>query len=136
MCRALLVSLLFLVLAGCQTPPEQAPLKPLPEGGPPEGFSDLVKRARVQAGAANEAFYINKWSDLEDAAKGLDQTARFLTKATGVPNRHRHTLAVEAGDLGKEAAKLREAALAQDERRATDALQRIQLMVRQLRAED
>ena len=55
---------------------------------------------------------------------------------TGVPNRHRDTLAVEAGDLGKEAAKLREAALARDERRATDALQRIQLMVRQLRAED
>jgi hypothetical protein len=134
--RGLLATSLMLLLAGCQVPPEQVPLKPLPENGPPESFADLVKRARVQAAAANEAFYVNKWSDLDDAARGLDQTARYLVKATAVPNRHRDNLPIEAGDLGKEAAKLREAAMAQDEKKATEALQRIQLMVRQLRAED
>ncbi len=134
--RARFTALFLFALAGCQLPPERVPLKPLPEDGPPQPYADLVGRARVQATAANEAFYINKWSDLEDAAKGLELTARVLGKATEVPAKHKDTLPVEAGDLGKEAVRLREAAKAQEVRQTTEALQRINLKVRELRPED
>jgi hypothetical protein len=128
---------LFLVtVAGCQLPPEQVSIKPLPENGLPEHYADLIGRARLQATAANEAFYVNRWGDLEDAAKGLEQTASFLSKATDVPARHKDTLAAEAGDLGKGAIKLREAAKVQDVKLTTVELQRINLKVRELRPED
>jgi hypothetical protein len=124
------------VMAGCQLPAEQVPLKPLPEDGPPQSYADMVMRARVQATAANEAFYVNRWGDLEEAAKGLTQTARLLSKATEVPAKHKDKLDVEAGDLGKEAARLREAAQRQEVPKATETLQRINLKVRELRSED
>jgi hypothetical protein len=131
--RALLLLGLW-CLTGCALPPEQVQLKPLPEDGPPPPYADLVSRARVQATNAVEAFYVNKWSDLEDAARGLEQTARILTKATAVPPRHKDTLAVEAGDLGKDAVKLREAAHDKADKRANDVLQQLNYKVRQLSA--
>jgi hypothetical protein len=96
----------------------------------------LVNRARAQATAANEAFYINNWPDLEDAAKGLELTARVLGKAADVPLKHKDTLSNESADLAKEAAKLREVAKTQDVRQATETLQRINLKIRELRPED
>jgi hypothetical protein len=134
--RARITALFFFTLVGCQLPPERVPLKPLPEDGPPQAYADMVGRARAQATAANEAFYINNWPDLEDAAKGLELTARVLGKAADMPAKHKETLPTEAGDLGKEAVKLREAAKAQDVRQATETLQRINLKVRELRSED
>jgi hypothetical protein len=134
--RARVISFLFLTLVGCQLPPERVPLKPLPEDGPPQPYADLVGRARAQAAAANEAFYINNWPDLEDAAQGLEVTARVLGKATDVPAKHKDVLTTEAGDLGKEAVKLREAARAKDVRQATDTLQRLNLKVRELRSDE
>jgi hypothetical protein len=133
--RARITAVLLFILVGCQLPPERVPLKPLPEDGPPQCYVDLVGRARAQATAANEAFYINNWPDLEDAAKGLEITAQVLGKAADVPPAHKDTLPIEAGDLVKEAAKLREAAKAQDVRQATETLQRINLKVRELRAD-
>jgi hypothetical protein len=134
--RLWLQGLLLVLLAGCQLPQEQVPLKPLTDDGPPQPYADLMSRARVQAAAANEAFYINKWIDLEDAGKGLENTARHMTRSTDVPARHRNKLTSEADDLSKEAVSLREAAKSQDTKRATESLQRINLMVRQLRPED
>jgi hypothetical protein len=134
--RARITALLLFVLAGCQLPPERVPLKPLPEDGPPQPYADLVNRARAQAMAANEAFYINNWPDLEDAAKGLELTARVLIKAAEVPAKHKDALPSEGGDLGKAASSLREAAKGQDVRQATEALQRINLKVRELRPEN
>jgi hypothetical protein len=134
--RARIMAFLFFTLVGCQLPPERVPLKPLPEDGPPQPYADLLSRARAQATAANEAFYINNWPDLEDAAKGLELTCRVLGKAVDVPTKHKDTLPTEAGDLTKEAVKLREAAKAQDVRQATETLQRINLKVRELRSED
>src|SRR4051812_31855778 len=133
--RALSALVLSLFLAGCQLPPERVPVKPLPEDGQPLTYADMVLRARAQATAANEAFYVNRWTDLEDAAHGLEQTARYLGRASEVPPRHKDTLPVEAGDLGKEAIKLRDAAKSQQTKEATDALQQINLKVRELRPE-
>ncbi len=135
MCRALCLALLVALAGGCQLPPEQVPLKPLPEDGLPQAYSDLLSRARIEAAAANDAFYVNNWVSLEDAASGIEKVARYLAKATAIPPRHRDTLAVEAGDLGKEADKLREAARARDVKAANEILQRINLKVRELRAD-
>ncbi len=136
MSRAHFLGLCLLVVSGCQLPAERLPLKPLPEDGPPLPYAELLTRARLQAGVATEAFYVNKWADLEDAAKGLEQTARFLPKATDIPPKHKGTLPVGAGDLGKEAGKLREAAKAQNAKDANDILQRIHLKIRELRLAD
>jgi hypothetical protein len=133
MTRALFAALLVLA-AGCQLPPER-PLRPLPEDGPAMSYADLVTRARIDAAAANEAFYVDRWADLEDAAKGIEQVARFFAKATDVPAKHKDTLPVEAGDLGKEAAQLRDAAKARDVQRANEILQRLNLKIRELRLE-
>ncbi len=130
--RLALVCCASLVLAGCQLPPEQVPLRPLPEDNSSQAFGDLATRARVQAMTANEAFYLNKWPELEDAARSLQQTSRILFKAADVPVSHRDRLPVEAGDLGKEAGNLREAAKGQQVKEANEILQRINLKVRQL----
>jgi hypothetical protein len=125
---------LFIVfVSGCQTAGERLPLKQLPEDSPPLPYAELLTRARMQASAANDAFYINRWPDVEDAARGLEQTARFLPKATEIPAKHQDKLANQAGELGKEAKGLREAAKAQDVKQANGALQRINLQVRELR---
>jgi hypothetical protein len=136
MCRAFSASICLAVLVGCQLPPEQLAIKPLPEDGPPQPYADLVSRARLQATAANEAFYVNRWSDLEDAAKGLEQTARFLPKAADIPAQRKATIPNDAGELGKDATKLREAAKAQQVKSANDLLQQINLKVRELRPDN
>ena len=76
--RFLLTGALLLSLSACQLPPERVPLQRLPENGPPLPYAELLTRARAQATVATEAFYVNRWADLEDAAAGLEQTARFL----------------------------------------------------------
>jgi hypothetical protein len=133
MSRALFPAFLLLAIAGCQLPPEQVPLKPLPEDGPPQAYADIVTRIRVQATAANEAFYINKWDELEDAARGLEKTAAYINKAPDLPTGRRAAMAAEAAGLIKESQELRDAAKAQDVRQANEILQRVNLKVRELR---
>lgn len=120
------------VLCGCQLPPEQVPLKPLPEDGSAIPFADLLTRTRAQVDAAREAFYEDNWTFVEEAGKILEQTARLLPKTTEVPSSHRDSLAVEAGDLAREAQRLRESAKGKDVKNANEALQRLHLIVRQL----
>ena len=130
--RILASALGLLVLAGCQLPPEQVALKPLPEDGSSLPYGDLTNRTRAQVDAAREAFYEDKWSTLEESGRILQQTSRLLIKTTDIPARHKDTLAVEAGDLNKEATKLREAAKAKDVKAANETLQQLHLLVRQL----
>jgi hypothetical protein len=134
--RLLVPGMVVVLLSSCAMPPERVSLQPLPENGPPLPYAELITRARAQATSATESFYLNRWNDLQDAAKALEQTARFMAKAEEVPPRVKDTLAVETGDLAKEANKLKEAAAAQNVKDATDTLQRIHLKVRQLRPVD
>lgn len=134
--RVLGLGLVALLAAGCQVPPDRVPLKALPDDGPPLPYAELLTRARVQATAANEAFYVNNWSDLEETARGLEQTARYLTKATDVPAKQKDALPVMAGDLGKDALQLRDLARDKDVKQANELLQRIHLRVRELRLEN
>ena len=136
MSRAFFVSAILAILAGCHLPDEQTALKPLPQDVTPQPYAELVARARVLVESANKAFYDNKWLDLEDAAKGMETTAKFLVKASDVPARHQVKLAVEAGDLGREAGKLASAAKAHEVQPIIDSLQKINLKVRELRPED
>jgi hypothetical protein len=133
MSRILCAGLIVALASGCQMPPERLPLRPLPEDGPPLAYSELLTRARFQAAGATEAFYVNRWADLEDFARGLEQTARFLPKAVEVPAGHKDKLPGEATDLEKEAARLREAAKAQNVKEVNEVLQRVNLKVRELR---
>ena len=136
MMRALCLGLSLVLAAGCVATGERMPLRPLPEDGPPLPYAELLTRARLQATAATDAFYVDRWTDLEDAARGLEQTARFLARATDVPPKQKDALPVTAGDLGKEAVSLREAARAKEVQKANDSLQRIHLKVRELRLEN
>ena len=126
---------MVLILAGCHLPPEQLPLMPLPEDGPPLSYAETLARARSQAMAGTEAFFVNRWGDLEDAARGLEQTARFLLRAPDVPAEVRDQIPSRAKDLGNEAVELRLAAKARDEKRINDTLQRIHAKLRELRLE-
>jgi hypothetical protein len=123
---------LALLAAGCVLPPERQALQPLPDNAPPLTYTEASARARAQASVAVESFYVDNWAALEEAGKALEQTARVLTKATEVPARHRDTLTVEAGDLGKEALRLQEVSRKKDVKEVNDALQRINLKVREL----
>lgn len=128
------LSLLVICLAaGCVAPGERTPIKLLPEDSAPLPYAELLTRARAQTNAAIDASYVDNWAELEDAARGLEQTAKFLPKATEVPAKQKDTLPVIAGDLGKEAGGLRDAAKAKDVEKTTDSLKRIHQTVRKLR---
>jgi hypothetical protein len=125
--------LVLVCLAGCVAPGERTPLKMLPDDSPPLPYAELLTRARAQANAAIDASYVDNWTELEDAARGLEQTAKFLPKAIEMPAKQKDTVPVVAGDLGKEAATLRDAAKAKDVEKTTASLTRIQQTVRKLR---
>src|SRR5258708_29121482 len=99
--RARLIGSLSLALVACQAPAERAPLPPLPEKVTALPYAELLTRARLQVSQANDAFYVDRWAELIEAAKGLEQTARFLTKADDVPAKHKDTLAEASRELGK-----------------------------------
>ena len=133
--RFVLTGFVLLSLSACQLPPERVPLQRLPENGPPLPYAELLTRARAQASIATEAFYVNRWNDLEEAAHGLEVTARYLPKAEDVPPANKDSLVVVSGDLGKEAVNLREAAKAQDVKKTNEVLRLVNLKIRELRLE-
>ncbi len=135
MTRILLSGTLLLML-GCAMPPERVPLRALPENGQVLPYAELLTRVRAQANKANEAFYLDRWDDLEDMAKGIEQTSRFLSKAEEVPERNRKTLKEVTDDLSQSAKKLRDASAAHNIKDTTDALQKINARVRDLRLTD
>jgi hypothetical protein len=126
----------FLLLLGCNVPPERVPLRPLPENGQVLPYAELLTRIRAQANGATEAFYLDHWTELEDMAKGLEQTSRFLSKAEEVPEKNRKLLKDVTDDLAKNSQKLRIAAVSRNDKDAKEALQQIISRVRDLRLTD
>ncbi len=82
---------------------------------------------------ALEAYYIDHWAEVEDAARGLDQTARFLRRATDVPPGRQGDLSPRADTLADAARQLREAAKNKAGDQVNAVLQRINAQVRELR---
>ena len=136
--RTLIRSAAWLLLPcflGCQAIQESQNLVPLPENAPPQPYRDLVVRARFQASAANESFYANKWTELEETAKVLGQTAGMVTKATRVPAAREKEITVASGQLAQKAGSLRSLAAARDEKGVNACMQEINALVRTLRLE-
>ena len=131
--RRFIVFGLFLATLGCQTAPQRAPVPPLPEDTAPLPFVDLVSRARNQAMTALEAYYVDHWPEVEDAARGLEQTARFLRRATSVPATRQADLSVRADALADAAKQLRQGAQSRSVDQVNAVLQRINAQVRELR---
>jgi hypothetical protein len=123
----------LLMLAGCQITAERVPLMPLPEGGDPLPYTDVVQRARSQAAAANEAFYADKWNELQEATTALEKTVRYFPKAADVPDKQKANLAARVADLAKLCGQLRDAAREQDVKKTNEAMQQINLKLRELR---
>jgi hypothetical protein len=136
--RTLLSSALLLAAAACQVGPDQraALPPPLPDKVTPQPYGQLLQRARTLASRATEAFFVNEWAELEDAARGLEQTAQYLVKAEDVPTKHRDTLATASADLGKQAKSLREAVGGKDVKKTTEVLGQINAKVREMRLGD
>jgi hypothetical protein len=130
--RTLLLASLTVLLIGCQLPPERLP-RALPDDSAPLPYAEMLTRARAQARVAYEALFVDNWPDVEDAARGLEQTAKFLLKADDVPPNHRAMLPRVCANLASDGAKLREAALAKNAKESTAILQRINLTVREMR---
>lgn len=123
-------------LVGCQLAPEtRRSVPPLPAEGGLLSYRDVVQRARMQATMATEAFYVDQWSEVEVAAQGLEETAKYLLRAREIPATHQPMLATRSENLAKEAQALRLAVQSRDERRTTEVMQRINLLVRELRPE-
>lgn len=132
----ILLSGTFLLMLGCAMPAERVQLQPLPETGQVLPYAELLTRVRAQASRANEAFFLDRWDDLEDMAKGIEQTSRFLAKAEEVPERNRKNLKEVTDDLGLIAKKLRGASAARNVKDTTESLQKINARVRDLRLTD
>src|SRR5947209_2340049 len=118
----LLVAVLALLPLACRLPPEREPLRPLPEDGAGFTYGELLDRAHVQFSVGIDAFYIDSWKDLEDAAKGIEQTARFLPKSAAPPAGIKEDVIARSKELRGEAVRLAEAARSKDAARCNEAL--------------
>ena len=130
--RAAIAILGLIVIAGCRTT-EREGQNPLPENAPPISYAEMINRARGQAGSALDAFYIDAWMDLEQAAQRLEQSARLLPKTTHIPEAFKAKVEGEADHLRQDAAKLTEAARAKNAPQVNETMQRINQRIRQLR---
>jgi hypothetical protein len=128
----LMASFVLFLLPACALPPEREPLRLLPEDRGPFPYNELSMRARLQATSAVEAYYVDRWSDVEDAARGLEQTARFLPKAQDIPAKQKESLPKLSEGLAKEAVLLRDSAKEKDAKKVHESLTRLQSMVREL----
>jgi len=132
MSRTFSFALLVVVIAGCRAL-EREGANPLPENAPPLTYEEMVSRARGQASAALDAFYIDAWLDLEQAAQRLEQSARFLPKTTQIPELFQTKIDAESELLRKDAVKLIDAARGRKAKETNEAMQRINERIRALR---
>jgi len=126
--------LLALLTPGCQSVSEKAAsIQPLAENTPVPPYKDLLSRARNQSSVATESFFINNWAELEDAAKGLEQTSRLMSKSADMPENKKESILAVSSDLNREASKLKEACKTKNEVEVNTQLQKITLKIRELR---
>ena len=123
---------LIVALAGCRAV-EREGMNSLPENAAPLSYEEMVNRARGQASSALDAYYIDAWLDLEQAAQRLEQSARLLPKSTHIPEAFKTKIEPESDLLRQDATKLLAAARAKNASAANDAMQRITQRIRQLR---
>jgi len=135
MLRASAVVLAAVFLFGCRTIEREGGIA-LPENSAPLSYGELMLRARGQAGAALDAFYLDAWTDLEQSAQRLEQTARFLPKATHIPASFKAKVEPESNLLREDATKLMDAARTKNSAQANDIMQRINQRIRLMRSQE
>ena len=134
--KLLLYCVLVATGVGCRLPPDREPLAPLPENGAQFSYGELLSRLHGQTNAAMDAFMVDAWVELDQAATGMTQTARFLAKTSDAPEHLKADMIAKCSNLQKDAVRLAEAAKDKNVDRATQALQRITLQVRLLKAKE
>ncbi len=127
-----IVAVSFLLICGCRAL-EREGLMSLPENAPPLTYDEMLTRARGQSASALDAFYTDAWFDLEQAAGRLEQSARLLPKSLLIPVKIKAKIADEADQLRQDAVKLIDAARTKNSAQANEAMQRINLRIRELR---
>lgn len=133
--KSLCPLLLVVTLAGCRLA-EREGMNPLPENAAPLEYTEMINRARGQATSALDAYYIDAWLDLEQAAQRLEQTARLLPKSTRIPEAFKTKVEPESDLLRQDAVKLIEAAKEKNAKQVNETLQRINVRIRELRPAD
>jgi len=131
--KALAFGSLLLALSACATTTERTLPPPLPDKVTAMPYTQLLERARSQAARATEVSYDDNWSALAEAARGLEQTAKFMQKATDLPQANRDTFVLAAGDLGKLARDLSTTAAAQEREKSNELLTKINRKVREMK---
>ena len=129
------IGLTFFMMMGC-TLAEREGAMPLPENGMPLTYAEMLNRARGQAGAALDAFYVDNWKDVEQAALRLEQSARLLPKSMDIPEPFKAKVGPESEQLRQDALKLIDAARGKNAAQANEAMQRINQRIRLLRPFD
>ena len=105
----------------------------MPEKGVVLSYQELFTRARFQTNAALEAFYVDNWLELEQAAQVLEQTARYLPRSSEQPKNVQAVLVKESDELRQQAVRLGEAARAKNVQNVIETFQRLHLTIRTLR---
>ena len=129
---AVIVCVCIFLLTSCRSL-EREGLMSLPENAPPLTYDEMLTRARGQSASALDAFYTDAWFDLEQAAGRLEQSARLLPKSLLIPVKIKAKIADEADQLRQDAVKLIDAARTKNSAQANEAMQRINLRIRELR---
>ena len=124
-----------LLLAGCALA-DRPGMAPLAENAPALSYEEMLNRARGQATAAHESFYLDAWNEVDQAAQRLEQSARLLPKSTQIPEPLKTKIEAEADQLRQDAQKLGAAARARNATQVNEAMQRINQRIRLLRPMD
>jgi hypothetical protein len=129
---------MFVVLVGFAlgcTSTDRITAVAIPEDGTAVNYEEFLPRLRTLAWRGTEAFYRDRWDELDDAMITLDRAVKVLEKANNVPARVQPELASRCQNLIAECAKVRDAAKTRSEAAASDHLQKIHVLIRELRSE-
>jgi len=123
------------VVFGCSSSEKIAPVV-LPEEGASTDYVDFLPKLRTLAWRATEAFYRDRWDELDDAAQSLERAVKVLKQSKNVPPRVQGELATRCEKLTAECGQLREACRTRAVNGASEHLQQIHILIRELRSEN
>jgi len=124
----------IIVVVGCATGDRVAAPPPIiPDDGATISYSDLVGSLRQVAWRATESFYRDDWVTLDDSAASLEKAAKALKQSKNVPPRLQATLVSRCDDLAAESAKVKSAAAARSADLVGGHLQKVHILIRELR---
>lgn len=133
MFRIIVLSLLGLSL-GCTTT-DRITTVAIPEDGTAVDYAEFLPRLRTLAWRATEAYYRDRWDELDEAVVTLERAVKVLAQAKNVPARVQPELSTRCQNLIAECSRVHDAATTRSESAASDHLQKIHVLIRELRSE-